>query len=593
MAFFVVSGCVPTAPEPAGTATAEDELVTSTISVVNYGWQAAWTDVGSPFGDAPALASWGSGRVDLFLKNADQLIQKTRTTSWMPAGDHYWYIASGLASDPSAVGWGGKNLDIVFRAAGNNVMHVYWNGSGSWLSENLGGAIAGKPTVSVSPDGTRMDVFARVGNQIWHRGWAGFTNVWSAWENLNLSTDSDPVAVSWGRGHVDLFYRAADGQTRRYTWNGPNAWTPTLAGQGWITQPSLGGFAKGPPAVASQNANGLDVFVQGGDDGIYRNSLGPTGAFLGWMRVAGCTAGTPAVAKSDTLNLVVREKNTRRVLHDFESLFPSSQAGTSPMCCGLNAQAACHYDGCDSTLGVYPGGRCGACGAVNETACLKQSPVCQAGLGLDSDAFCRVCPAGSATFGGVSCRQPQVLSASKSIYGSVRLDVDVRAVQSGGFAMHPHVTNSNEVTGFNYQVVCHVGVYALAYAGHVGPQSPFDVDGPGRDDPGVQAVADPGLATDWPLVSADWQAGMGTSGLDCTLATHSTLQQNFDDLWDFIAGEYEKQFGVDDLDKGHFCMMMDCQSFDVCGDWACSTDQETVCDAPSDNTVCQGNYYAF
>ena len=594
---LITAGCsaeAPNASAPDGQSGTTMESLSTPIILADYGWQAAWADVGSPFGAAPALASWGPGRVDLFMKNADQLIQKTRTTSagWMPAGDHYWYIASGLASDPSAVGWKGKNLDVVFRASGNNVIHVYWNGSGSWIAEDLQGAIDGKPTISVAPDGTRMDVFARVGNKIWHRGWAGFINSWGNWENLNLTTDSDPVAVSWGRGHVDLFYRATNGETRRYTWNGPNAaWTLTLANQPWVTQPSLGGFAKGPPAVASQGAGGLDVLVQGGDDGIYRNRLGASGSFSGWTRIPSCTYGSPAVAESDTLHVVVREKNTHRILHNFESLFPSSASGASPMCCGLTGQRACSVSGCDSTLAAYQNGLCGQCGYVNEPACLRLPTLCQPGLGLDSDAYCRVCPPGTATFGGLTCRPPQVLNASKSLDDSIHVDVSLRAVETGGFAIHPHATNYNQITGFMYEVDCHVGAHEIAYVGHVGPSSLLGINGPGRDDAGIHAVQDPKLAADWPAIAGDWQAGIGTANFDCRLSTQSTLAQSFNDLWATISGVYMSQFGVDDLAQGHLCLV-DCRLVGQC-DWICSADVEAICSPPNDDQECGSAYFGL
>lgn len=586
VALLAAAGCsAQTLDAPAPEAPAAIATDSTAVVLGLTGWQAAWTDVGSPFGAAPALASWGAGRVDLFLKNGNQLIQKTRTTSagWMPAGDHYWYIASGLASDPSAVGWSGRNLDVVFRGTANNVVHVYWDGSGSWITQDLGGVVDGKPTISVAPDGTRMDVFARVGNRIWHRGWAGFTNVWSSWENLNLATDSDPVAVSWGRGHVDLFYRAANGETRRYTWDGP-AWTQTLANQPWTTQPSLGGFAKATPTVTSQSAGALDVFVQGGDDGIYRNSVGAGGAFLGWSRLPGCTYGTPAAAGNDVLNLVVREKNTHRILYNFESRFPSSTPGATPMCCGLLGQSACSSNGCDPAL-ASQNGRCVQCGYANEPECLSSPPLCQPGLGVDGDGYCRVCPPGTATFGGASCRPPHVLSASKSLDDSIHVDVSLRAVETGGFAIHPHATNYNQITGFMYLVDCHVGDHDIAFRGHVGPSSVLGINGPGRDDPGIQGIQGPSMAADWPVTAADWQAGIGTAKLDCSLSTRSTLAESLDDLWSTISGAYMQAYGFDELSEGHLCLI-DCGVINDCPAKCAGGDIEDC----SNNAECNQKY---
>jgi M6 family metalloprotease-like protein len=359
------------------------------------GFQGAWVDTGLPFGQAPALTSWGPDRLDMFARNGDQLVQKSWSTGggWAPTGDHYWYLASGLASDPSAVAYGGSNVDIVYLGKANNVIHTWWNGS-RWTTEDLGGWVSGRPTISVAPDGTRMDVFARVGTQLWHRSWAGFKNAWANWEYVGVNVDSDPVAVSWGRGRIDIFSRANNGETRRYSWTGLGnaAWRQQLAGETFVTEASLGGFAKGLPAVVSQGAGRLDVFVQGGDDQTYRASFNNAVAgakFTNFTAVGGCTYGTPAAAAwgTDRLDLIVRDENSHRVLHNWESAFPSAGTGPSPFCCGKSKQPTCAV-GCED--GLTPSqGTCQRCGHAGEPAC---GTTCATGFAVDPyDSLCAPC----------------------------------------------------------------------------------------------------------------------------------------------------------------------------------------------------------
>lgn len=182
-------------PEETSTGSAQSALNVSQGSHTSHvGFQAAWVDVGMPLGATPTLASWGPGRVDLFVRNGDKLLQKTWTdgTGWSPKGDEFWPLTSGLASEPAAVGWWGRNVDIVFHNAAGELIHRYYYEGDPWREENLGGYTEGRPTITVSPDGRRMDVFSRVGNAVWHRGWSGWINGWNAWEPVGITVESDP-----------------------------------------------------------------------------------------------------------------------------------------------------------------------------------------------------------------------------------------------------------------------------------------------------------------------------------------------------------------------------------------------------------------
>jgi hypothetical protein len=81
----------------------------------------------------------------------------------------------------------------------------------------------------------------------------------------------------------------------------------------------LGGFAKGEPAVVSQNPNQLMVFVRGSDDQLYVNQL--TGSsWSGWIALGGTLTADPTAAahgwNGQYVTVVVRgaggEPNYRR-----------------------------------------------------------------------------------------------------------------------------------------------------------------------------------------------------------------------------------------------------------------------------------------
>jgi hypothetical protein len=352
-------------------AATSDDPTGATSSVIGIGglhppikgFQTAWSDVMGPTG-APTLASWGVGRVDLFARAGNALYQKTRTDSgWLPAATDTWQLTTGLASDPSAVGWQGQNIDIVWRGTANQVIHFYWDGTGSWKTEDLGGIIDGRPSVAVSADGSRMDVFARVGTQLWHRAWALGVNTWSGWENVGPSIDSDPVAVASGTGRIDLFYRAANGETRRYLWDGRaigHQYYQALSGESFVEQPSLGGYAKDIPAVAALDGTStMVVFVQGGDDGIYRRDITGGNVQGTWTRMDGCMSGAAAATYvGGRIDLVVRSNSDGHAYHNFTSILPSTTEGAAPLC-------ACT----DGSVRAWASGKCEHCGDRNELAC--------------------------------------------------------------------------------------------------------------------------------------------------------------------------------------------------------------------------------
>jgi hypothetical protein len=372
------------------------------------GFQTAWTDVMGPTG-APTLASWGTGRADLFARAGDSLYQKTLTNNaWMPAGTDTWRLTTGLASDPSAVGWQGRNVDIVWRGTANQVIHYYWDGTESWKTEDLGGRIDGRPSVAVAADGTRMDVFARVGTQLWHRAWALGANTWSGWENVGPSIDSDPVAVSSGTGRIDLFYRATNGETRRYLWDGHangHQYYQALSGESFVEQPSLGGYAKDIPAVAANDGtSSMVVFVQGGDDGIYKRVI-TAGNLVGtWARVDGCMSGAPAATYvGGRIDLVARSNSDGHAYHNYTSIFPSSTVGASPLCCGLVNNPACNGGGCVAGTTPQPNtGKCEPCGGINELCC-GLTDTCNTGVCASSKYHINWCTNACGTAGRPPC----------------------------------------------------------------------------------------------------------------------------------------------------------------------------------------------
>lgn len=216
-----------------------------------------WESLGGSLGSGPSVASWSSGRLDVFARSTDgALIHKWYDgSSW-----HGWESLGGhLTSDPSAVSWAVGRLDVFARGPANDLIHK-WYGANGWSGwESLGGILADGPGVASWAAG-RLDVFVRGGdNALWHRWYDGG---WAGWENLGGIITSAPAAASMSAGRVDVFARGGD----RALWH---RWYDV---GGWAAWEPLGGILASEPDVSSWGAGRLDVFMRGTDSALWHDT---------------------------------------------------------------------------------------------------------------------------------------------------------------------------------------------------------------------------------------------------------------------------------------------------------------------------------
>jgi hypothetical protein len=178
-----------------------------------------WELVGDqPFASAPAVASWGFGRLDVFVRGTDDQLYHAFSESgpfsrFEPLGIY-------LQDDPAVASWGPNRLDVFGREKGTSqLVHMYWDfhrgnwyprdGAGRLAWEPLGGVISSAPGASSWGFG-RLDVFALGGADTWHLAYS--TGGWTAWEDLGVKILSAPRAASWGPERIDVFAKAQDGR---------------------------------------------------------------------------------------------------------------------------------------------------------------------------------------------------------------------------------------------------------------------------------------------------------------------------------------------------------------------------------------------
>jgi hypothetical protein len=254
-----------------------------------------WTSLGGGIIGGPDASSWGSTRVDVFVRGSSDSGLWHRMwngTTW--AG---WESLGGVMSaDPSAVSWGANRIDIFVRGTNNSLWHRSSDGT-TWATwENLGGVLTSSPDAA-SWGVNQLDVFVRgTDNALWRNSYNGTT--WT-WTSLGGVLTSDPGAVSSAANRIDVFVRGTDSGLWQASWNGTTwSWT------------SLGGGLTAGPDVSSCSAGHLDVFVTGTDGSIWQRGYNGT-TWLAWKPWGGAvTAGPGVVCPTGTTSAYLFERGT-------------------------------------------------------------------------------------------------------------------------------------------------------------------------------------------------------------------------------------------------------------------------------------------
>jgi hypothetical protein len=105
------------------------------------------------------------------------------------------------------------------------------------------------------------------------------------WASLGGVLTSGPDASSWSTSRVDVFIRGGDSGIWQNTWNGTS----------WVGWTWLGGVATADPTAASWGANRIDVFVRGTDNALWHR-WSDTSGWHAWENLGGVLTSGPEVA---------------------------------------------------------------------------------------------------------------------------------------------------------------------------------------------------------------------------------------------------------------------------------------------------------
>jgi hypothetical protein len=237
------------------------------------------------------------GQIHVFGRtNTGAIRMKTWSGSgWLPSATGWSLVGTGAASRPVVVSWGSGRLDVFVRLSSDKIGHRAlqsgtWTPSSGW--EDLGGSTTGEPSV-VSWGPNRLDLVARGSDGAVHRkAWVG--SWWpspTSWSTLGGATTDSPTIVSWGVDRLDIIARGTDGSVQYKNWNG-TAWSPSET-----TWTSIGGSIVGSPSIVSWGPNRLDLVARGSNDAVWRKVW--TGSWwpsaTTWESMGGSAARPPVI----------------------------------------------------------------------------------------------------------------------------------------------------------------------------------------------------------------------------------------------------------------------------------------------------------
>jgi hypothetical protein len=254
----------------------------------------------------PTPISWGAPHLEMLIPTNNQDIEwKYRAlnssdgTTWYPTNDilaSLGGVLSTIDKSIAAVSRTEGSVDVFVIGTDGEMFHDSRDGgSATWAGwESRGGGCITAPEV-VAWDSDRLDMFVLgTDNALYHQYWDG-TAGWSSYERVGGNwTVFTPTVATWGQGRLDAF--VVDPTTKElfhsyWDQNEGSIWLPSSLGF-----ESLGGFCTSRPIVVSTASGKLDVFVRGGDAGLWHLSFSQSSGWSTWTSISGGTAvqGEPA-----------------------------------------------------------------------------------------------------------------------------------------------------------------------------------------------------------------------------------------------------------------------------------------------------------
>ena len=237
-------------------------LAGSSVAAHAASWSSGLEDLHGQITGKGAVASWGPGRLDVFVPGTDGQV-------WHKWYDGQWHgfepLGGRAVSGVAVTTWGPGRLDVFAQDIDNSFptpgrLKHRWYVNGQWSTgwEDLGGCVSTPGAASWGPN--RIDVLVQGSDHKLYFKW--YDGHWNKFVKLgDLTFSSPPSVVAWGKRRLDVFVRG-DGPSGNLL----HKWYDGTWSRGFE---NLGGRLIGGPGASSWGAGRLDVFVKGVDGKLY------------------------------------------------------------------------------------------------------------------------------------------------------------------------------------------------------------------------------------------------------------------------------------------------------------------------------------
>lgn len=267
-------------------------------------WSDGWDVVASPengrhYRQRPAaVVDASTERIDLFVSNTDNHLvyhctgdsgYEARFGTLRGIGNPQGGTAWHTEHSPAVASWGTQRLDLFVTGTNGHLWHN-WQDHSSWHYWEDWGAppagIASSPTAVSSGPG-RIDCFVLAHDGLLHHKWYEEPTL-SGWhtvtDNGNLTLTGSPTVTSWGPNRLDLFVHAVRGPNNEEH----NVWHRHRAGSDgtpWSQWSEVGNPLtptsgdrhtpplKGDPGAVAFGTHGLMCFITADNGTLYQRSF--------------------------------------------------------------------------------------------------------------------------------------------------------------------------------------------------------------------------------------------------------------------------------------------------------------------------------
>lgn len=260
-------------------------------------WGKNWEKLVSLASPPVAISAPKGARLrDVFARKGNDLVHMWNDgTQWSALEN----LGGDIRSRPAAVSWGPGHIDVFAVNGASRLVHRAWTSAGWGKWETFDTDITASQPAAVSRAPGSIDVFARAKtNELIYIHGKGVE--WTHWVSLEGNLASEPAVVSWGPERIDVFARGA---------NDNNLWHRCLTGDIWRPWENLGGNITSTPVVVSLNVNSIDVFARGSENDL--RHLRWNGTEWGFWESLGGKMTSPPAATSwggNRIDVFVRGK---------------------------------------------------------------------------------------------------------------------------------------------------------------------------------------------------------------------------------------------------------------------------------------------